>query len=314
MHYSNRRLFLHASSAALAVASVPAVAQEATSAKPPAASALTPPDQRKGRFLERDGAKIFYQTFGQGEPILLLHGYPLSGALFSRVVGRLAQSHLVILVDHRGYGMSTAPSIPDSVQIYAEDALAVLDELKLDQAVIGGMSMGGPIVFAMYKMAPKRFSGMVLIDTNAAAASPAEAGLWNGMATWIEQKGVAPIVPFLLPQMLTGETRAKEPAQADYLKSIVMEASKDGAIGGAKALANRPDAMELLAAVDVPTLVLVGRDDPLYAFEIAQKMQAAIKGAKLHVVPGAAHAAIFEKPDDAGMAIEKFVGGMKMAK
>jgi len=170
--------------------------------------------------------------------------------------------------------------------------------------------MGGPITFAMHKKAPDRFAGLVLIDTAAMAASPAEAGLWNGMAEWVEQKGVEPIIPFLLPQMLTGKTRMDQPEQVDYLKAIMMECSKEAAIGGAKALANRPDASGMLGQIKVPTLIVVGLDDPLYSFEVAQKMQKATEGSELHIVPGAAHAAIFENADDAGKAIADWAGKM----
>lgn len=199
-----RRHFLYASAAGVAGAIArPALAQqsqqsqqsktaEPSSAGPANSAGLPVPGQRKGRFLQHNGAKIFYQTFGKGEPIVLLHGYPLSGALFAGVVDKLSQDHLVVLIDHRGYGQSTAPDDKGSVEIYADDALAVLDELKLDKATIGGMSMGGPIVFAMHKKAPDRFSGMILIDTTAAKASPPrpDSGTaWpNGSRRWASSR------------------------------------------------------------------------------------------------------------------------------
>ena len=267
---------------------------------------LTAPGERQGRYLERDGARIFYQTFGQGEPMLLLHGYPLSGALFARVVDTLADRNLVITVDHRGYGQSEAPGVPSSVETYAADALAVLDELGLSEATVGGMSMGGPIALSMFDKAPDRFSGLVLIDTIAAKANPAEAGLWNGVERMVEKNGVGEIVPFLLPYMLSGDTRLNEEAQADYLSAIMQQCSRDAALGGAKALAERPDRMGMLSSIKVPTLIIVGMEDQVYPIEIAKMMQGAIPNAKLHIVPGAAHAAIFEAPDNAAQAISNW--------
>jgi 3-oxoadipate enol-lactonase len=76
---------------------------------------------------------------------LLLHGYPLSGALFARARDALQDNWTVITVDYRGYGLSEAPDVPDSIETYASDALAVLDHLGIVQAVIGGISMSGPI-------------------------------------------------------------------------------------------------------------------------------------------------------------------------
>ena len=94
--------------------------------------------------------------------MLLLHGYPLSGALFSRNREALAAQYQVITADHRGYGMSEAPGTPDDVAVYASDAMAVLDELGVDQAIIGGHSMGGSITFEMYQMAPTRGNSSVI--------------------------------------------------------------------------------------------------------------------------------------------------------
>lgn len=124
---------------------------------------------------EINGATIHYTVSGQGSPILLIHGYPLSGELFSRNRVALSGSHQVITMDLRGFGQSSAPvSDPGSLQSYARDALGLLDTLNIQKAVIGGMSMGGPVVFEMYRAAPERFSGMILIDTVANPASLVE--------------------------------------------------------------------------------------------------------------------------------------------
>ncbi len=317
----NRRLFVYTSIAGTAVAAASAMAQAqqggtaSQSASPPAAGNgplnLPEPGQRKGEYFEHGGARIFYTQAGQGSPLLLVHGYPLSGALFARVVNGLAQRHTVITPDLRGYGQSHAPGMTDSVDVYAEDMLALMDKLGLRKAAIGGMSMGGPTVFSMLKKAPERFDGLVLIDTNFKKANPAEAGLWRGVAAMAEANGSEDIIPFLLPQMLTGKTRMEQKAQVEYLTAVMKQASKEALVSGAKALAARADATELLGTIAVPTLIVVGQDDPLYAVEIAQMMQQKIKGAQLHVVPDAAHAAIFEKPDDAGSAIAGWAGNTR---
>lgn len=84
---------------------------------------------REGEIAEVNGARIFYQITGQGEPMLLLHDYPLSGALFSRVRHGLVGRHRVITLDHRGFGASSVPGVPDSIETYARDALAVMQRL-----------------------------------------------------------------------------------------------------------------------------------------------------------------------------------------
>lgn len=284
-----------------ALSSAPASAQTAV-------SDLQAPEARIGETAEIDGATIFYEVAGDGPALMLLHGYPLSGALFARVRDELDDDFTVVTLDHRGYGLSRAPDVPSDVATYAQDALALMDRLGIDQAAIGGMSMGGPIVLEMYARAPERFSSMILIDTIASAASPAEAGIWRGVQTMVERGGVEAIVPFLMPQMLTGETRMNEPEQAEYLTRVMKGATKDAAMGGAIALESRPDLSNVLETIEVPTLVLVGRADPVYAYEVSLKMVETIgDAAEAAIVPGASHAAIFERPVASAEAIRRFL-------
>lgn len=280
----------------------PAVVSRALDA-PPVAE-LPAPSERRGDYFEtEDGARLFYQREGEGRPMLLLHGYPLSGALFGRVRGPLAEDFEVVTLDHRGYGLSEAPAIPDSIETYAEDALALMDHLGLESAVIGGMSMGGPIALAMYDKAPERFDGLILIDTTAADAPPPEKGLWRGVEEVLRSAGKEPVIEALLPDILTGETRLTQPAVSAYLSEMMRGASLDAFIGGAVALAERPDRTGLLPQIDTPTLVLVGLADSLYPLQVSRAMVEALPQATLAIVPGGSHAAIFEAPGRSAAAI-----------
>jgi pimeloyl-ACP methyl ester carboxylesterase len=265
----------------------------------------------EGTVETADGASIYYQMQGEGDPMLLIHGYPLNSGLFRDNVGPLSEQYQVITVDLRGFGQSTSPSEEGSIETYATDVLAVMDELGIDQAIVGGMSMGGPIVFEMYRQAPERFSGMILNDTIDAAASPPEAGLWAGVAQQAEEMGVASLVDFLMPDMLTGETRMNQPELVEYLGSLMEEASQDAAIAGANALETRPDSSDTLVEITVPTLILTGVEDSLYAFEIAQMMNEGILNSELVLIPGAAHAAIIEAADEANAAILEWAAGLE---
>ncbi|BDP43563.1 hypothetical protein DAETH_35320 (plasmid) [Deinococcus aetherius] len=255
--------------------------------------------------LDVNGARIHYVSVGQGTPMLLLHGYPLSGELFARNRDALAAAgYRVITIDHRGYGRSTAPaSDPGSLATYAQDALAVMDRLGVQKAIIGGMSMGGPIVFEMYRRAPDRFLGMVLIDTIANPAGIPEQYLWRGMAQEAQTNGPQALVNDLLKDMLTGQTRLNRPADETFLSNIVKQASVAADVAGANVLATRPDSIPTLKTITVPTLILVGREDTVYPPVFSMKMQQNIPGSKLVIIPGAAHAAIFEKADAANAAI-----------
>lgn len=276
---------------------------------------LPAPDAREGQMVEVNGAEIFVSESGEGDVLMLLHGYPLSGALFERMRDTLDDSYRVVTIDHRGYGMSTTPEPVTDVATYAEDALAVMSELGIESAAIGGMSMGGPITMEMYRQNPDAFDAMILIDTNHKPAGAIEAGIWAGARTALEDTGeVSSIVPFLMPNMLTGETRmVTEPAAADYLTAAMEMASIDGAIGGANVLENRPDSTQTLTdagEAGLPVLVLVGREDTVYPVAISQAMADAT-GGEIAIIEGASHAAVFERPEESAAAIASFLGGIE---
>jgi len=103
--------------------------------------------------------------------------------------------------------------------------------------------------------------------------------------------------------MLTGQTRMNRPTDAKVLTGIVAQASVLGDVAGAMVLANRPDSIPTLKTIRVPTLIIEGLEDTVYPPEFSMKMQQNIPNAQLVIIPGAAHAAIFEKASAANTAI-----------
>ena len=260
-------------------------------------------DTRVGSTFSFDGAQIFYQVTGAGTPLVLIHGYPLSGALFTYQQTGLASRFQVITLDLPGYGQSTATSGSASTAYYAQAVLALLDHLGIAKAVIGGHSMGGTVTEELYREAPQRFAGMILIDTVAAAAPTVEKAQWIGYGLQATEQGVPSILPNIVPTLLTGNTLLDTPAVGTEIEDIIAEASVDGLQGGAATLVDRPDYTSLLPTIAVPTLVLEGVDDGVYAFPVAQQIQAAIKGSTLALLPNGGHVAVLERPNETNQAI-----------
>ncbi len=272
----------------------------------PTAAQAAAADTRQGRYVTVNGAQIFFQVAGTGTPLLLIHGFPLSGELFHGQLAGLSGQFQVITPDLRGFGKSTTPSAYGSIEQYASDILAFMNALGIQRAVIGGHSMGGQITLQLYHEAPQRFLGMLLIDTNPMAASLIEQAEWPGVGRQAQTDGVPSIVSTIEPQMLTGTVRMGNPALAAEMADILAEGSVDGVVGGAAALAGRPDFTAMLHAITVPTLVLVGLDDPIYSYEVSTMTHNAIPFSKLAIVPRAEHASIFERPALANAAIAQW--------
>ncbi len=251
--------------------------------------------------VDSNGAKIAYRVEGHGPALMLVHGYPLSGELFAKNRAALARNFTVVTPDLRGFGDSTTPDKDGSVQIYAKDMIAVMDKLNVKKAIIGGMSMGGPVVLEMYREAPDRFRGLILIDSTTSPANPVEMGEWPGFGKLAEDKGVAAMIPGLMPNMLTTETRMANPGLVAAIGGIVKKGKVDAAVGGGKTLATRPDSRG--TKIKVPVLLIEGKADPIYPVEMQMKMHQDIPGSHLAIIPGASHAAIIEKPAESNAAI-----------
>ncbi len=259
--------------------------------------------QASSGSVQVGSATIAYRVQGHGPAMMLVHGYPLSGELFSKNRAALARHYTVVTPDLRGFGSSTTPDTKGGVELYAKDMLAVMDHLHVRKAIIGGMSMGGPVVLEMYRESPQRFRGMVLIDSTTFPANDVEKAQWPGFGKQARDMGVASMIPVLMPQMLTTKTRLGDPALVKFIGGIVKKGSVNAAVGGGDTLATRPDSRPTLAHVKVPVLFVVGANDPIYPVEMNQKMHQNTPGSRLVIVPGAAHAAIIEKPEACNRAI-----------
>ncbi|MCP9494586.1 MAG: alpha/beta hydrolase [Pyrinomonadaceae bacterium MAG19_C2-C3] len=257
-------------------------------------------------FADINGARIFYTISGRGEPLVLIHGYPLSGDLFSRQRAALSRHFQVVTLDLRGFGRSVAPNEQASIDIYANDVLALMDFLRIKRAIIGGHSMGGITTLNLYRLAPSRFDGMILIDTIAAPAPTLEQFQWRGYAQQSREMGADSLLPFLLPQFLTGETRLTRLPLTTQVASIIRQASLNGLVGGANALAERPDLRGVLPTITVPTLIIFGVEDPLTSFEVGQMLRVSIADSLLGLIPNSSHAAILERGGEANFLIRRW--------
>ena len=298
--------------AALAQNTIPAQPVNASMPAAKMGSALMNGQIPASGMVDVTGGKVFFKAEGKGAPMLLIHGYPLNGELFKNNRAALAAAgYQVITVDLPGFGKSVASSSDASIEFYARSIISVMDALGLKKAVVGGMSMGGMTLLQMYRLAPERFSGLVFIDTTADPAGIAEAASWRGQAQQAQAQGVASLVPGLLPRMLTGADRMKMPNQPAFLGSLVKQASLNGAVGGGNALATRPDANPILPTIKVPTLLVFGLEDNVTPIELAMNMQQGIAGSKLVLIPGAGHAATFEKASATNAAILNWAKTLK---
>jgi pimeloyl-ACP methyl ester carboxylesterase len=251
-----------------------------------------------------DGIPLHYRDVGQGLPVLLLHAFPLHGAAFERQVVALSGRYRFIIPDHRGFGQSEQGEGPTEMSRLAQDALALLDALKIDSAVVGGVSMGGYAAMALLREDAGRVRGLVLVDTQAAADDEAGRARREASAREAMEKGVEPLVQTLLPKLVAA---GPDSPVGREVAAMMREASPQAVAAAQRGMALRTDSKDVLARYAGPALVVVGEHDAVTPLEKAKQLADLISGAKLEIIPGAAHLPNQEQPERFNAVLDGFL-------
>ena len=259
-------------------------------------------------MIELEHFRMAYDDFGQGTPLVLLHGFPLSRAIWAAQIAELSAHHRLIAPDLRGHGDSEATPGPYSMEMLADDCLALLDVLEIQQPVIlCGLSMGGYISLAFFRNYPARVASLILAATRASADSP-EAQINRDKAISVaNQQGAQAISDSMLPKMFAPETSASNPTLIKNLREMMANTSLPGIIGALQGMKNRQDSTPLLPLIKVPALVCHGANDQLIPVAVAQEMAASIPNAQLNIIPRAGHLLNLEQPALFNQAIADFI-------
>jgi len=246
--------------------------------------------------LDRDGVKIYYEVHGNGPPLILTHGYSSTSQMWRGQVAALSRHHRLILWDMRGHGQSDYPDDPEA---YSEaqtvgDIAALLDEVGAERAIVGGLSLGGYMSLAFYRVHPERVRALLIIDTGPGFKKDEAREAWN--------------------------KRARDTAERferDGLQSFsreqpdVTHRDAQGLAYAARGMLTQRDAgvIEQLPGITVPSLIVVGADDtPVLA--ASDYMAGKIPGAKKSVIASAGHLANIDQPAGFIDAVLPFLDGL----
>lgn len=252
--------------------------------------------------------ELAYRDEGAGAPLLLVHAFPLNGAMWEPQIAALASRHRLIAPDLRGFGASRLGDLPASMERYADDLAELLDRLGLERVALGGLSMGGYIAFAFLRRHRQRVSTLILADTRAQPDTDEGRQGREKNARLAEEQGPGAIADQMLPKLLS--SRAPDELRA-RVRRIVEGNDRRGIAAALRAMAARPDSTALLASLDLPALVIVGAEDSLTPPADSRAMSAALPNSRLVEIPGAAHLTNLEAPDAFNDAVEEFLGSGK---
>ena len=254
-----------------------------------------------------DDIQMAYTDTGVGRPVVLIHGYPFNRSLWNEQVETLSNSYRVIVPDLRGFGETDASTGTATMNRMAQDVGQLLDHLRISQAVIGGLSMGGYVALAFYKQFPSRVRALVLADTRAQADTEEAKQTRAQQAEKALSEGMAGIADAMLPKLLTPETVSKRPEVVKRVRDMMLKTKPEGAAAALLGMAEREDQTELLSRVTSPTLILVGAEDAITPVADSEKMRDCIAGSRLVVLENAGHVSNLERTEQFNEALLKFL-------
>lgn len=258
-------------------------------------------------ILSIDGQPARYLEAGAGWPVVLIHAFPLSGDMWRPQLEAVPKGYRFIAPDLPGFRGPDAPlyrgPLPKTMDDYARHVARVLDALEIDRAIVGGLSMGGYVAFALFRLAPDRFSGLVLADTRAGADSDDGKAGRDRLEQLALDRGAAAVADDMLPKLLATE----DATVASDVRRLIEANPSPGLAAALGAMKGRPDSTAQLARMSFPALVIAGEHDTITPVAEAERMQALLPRSMLSIVPRAGHLSNLENPADFSEALASFL-------
>ena len=239
--------------------------------------------------------------------LILIHAFPLNARMWEPQLGLAANGWRVIAPQLRGMDGGSADPPATSMDDHAADVIDLLDALHVEDAVVGGLSMGGYVAFAMQRHAPRYIRALVLADTRPQADTPEGVEGRRKMLALVREKGPAGVADEMIPKLLGEHTRRTRPEVAERVRDLILSSSADAIANAITALMTRADSTPLLASIHVPTLIVVGEQDTITPPALSEQMYKDIKGSEYVVVPNAGHLSNLEQPDAFNAALARFL-------
>ena len=260
--------------------------------------------------LKSSDAEIAYWTLGAGTPVVLLHPFPAHHEFWLPVAETLSTRYRVILPDLRGHGESSVGEGPATMEKHAADIARVMDDANLGRAPLVGVSIGGYVLFEFWRKHRGRVAALALCNTKAPADGPeARAGRLQA-ANDVLERGTEPFFESMIPKLMGRTTRETRPDLVEGALRMMRKMSKENVAQVQRGMAARPDSIETLKTINVPTLLVTGDEDLMTGVNEAELMRSHIANSQLRVIPKAGHYSPWEQPQDAAKLLRQFLDGL----
>jgi 3-oxoadipate enol-lactonase len=265
--------------------------------------------------IEMDDFTLSYDDIGEGTiPIIFLHGFPFTKAMWSGQLNFLSTTHRVIACDIRGFGRSTDVDAHLSIDMFSDDVIAFMDALDIDRAIICGLSMGGFIALNLVKQHPERFTALMLCNTQCIAdTAEVKAGRYVTIDA-IKANGAAAFNEKFVHSVFHADSLVNKKPLLEELRSVVFANADHTITRGLIALGERSETCTTLHDIAIPTLIIGGRADVVTPLVQSEFMHQHITGSVLRVIEEAGHVSNLEQPDEFNGYLRDFLSTLTTAK
>jgi pimeloyl-ACP methyl ester carboxylesterase len=253
-----------------------------------------------------DDAEIRYHILGEGPPVILLHPFPANHEFWLPVTGALSR-YRMILPDLRGHGDSDAGEGPATMEKHAADLARVMDDAEIPRAPMIGVSIGGYVLFEFWRKHRNRVTALVLCNTKAPADSPEARSVRLQAANDVLERGTEAFFQSMIPRLLGQTMRETRPDRVDGALRMMRKMSPNDVAQVQRGMADRPDSIDTLKSINVPTVIVTGEEDILTGRNEAELMHRYISGSQMRVLPKAGHYSPWEQPEEFGKLLRSFL-------
>lgn len=255
-------------------------------------------DKGQQLYIQANNFQLCYNDVGEGEiPIICLHGFPFDKSMWDEQLAYFKSTHRIIACDIRGFGQSTDEVSTLSIEIFTDDLRDFMDKLFIQKAIICGLSMGGFIALNAVNRYPERFEALILCDTMCISDSAEVKSNRFKTVDDIALHGPEKFNEEFIESVFHPDTFEEKPEVVAELRTIVFANKKRIISQGLIALACRAGTCSTLGEINMPTLIICGREDEVTPLFQSEFMQKRISGAVLKVIEAAGHVSNLEQPN-----------------
>jgi pimeloyl-ACP methyl ester carboxylesterase len=259
------------------------------------------------QHIKSDDAEIIYWSLGDGPPVILLHPFPVNHEFWLPAAEVLATKYRVVLPDLRGHGDSGVGEGPATMEKHAADIARVMDDAEVGRAPLVGVSIGGYALFEFWRKHRGRVAALGLCNTKAQADGPEARADRSRAANDVLERGTEPFFESMIQRVMAKNTREMRPDLIDGALRMMRQMSPEDVAQVQRGMAARPDSVETLKTINVPTLLITGDEDAMTGVKEAGLMHQHISGSQMRVIPKAGHYSPWEQPEAAARLLRQFL-------